>query len=505
MDLQFLYFTSIFSIFIFLFVTQKIVTKKSDSSPNLPPGPWKLPIIGNIHNLVGSSLPHHRLRDLSAKYGPLMHLKLGEVSTIVVSSPDYAKEVMKTHDHIFASRPLILAAKIMDYDFKGVAFTPYGDYWRQLRKIFALELLSSKRVQSFQPIREEVLTDFIKWIASKEGSAVNVTEEVTSTIFTITARTALGNRCRHHQKLISVVKEAAKISGGFDLGDLYPSAKWLQHMSGLKPNLEKLHQQADQIMQNIINEHREAKSSATGDQEEGEVLLDVLLKKEFSLTDDSIKAVIWVRILICSTNDIFGGGSDTSSTIITWAIAEMTRNPIIMEKVQAEVRNVFDKEGKPNESGIENLKYLKSVVSETLRLHPPGPLLLPRECGQACEINGYHIPQKSKVIVNAWAIGRDPNHWTEAERFYPERFIESSVDYKGNNFEFIPFGAGRRMCPGLTFGLSNVEYALAMLMYHFDWKLPNGIKNEDLDMTEIFGISVGRKDDLYLIPKSFHT
>ncbi|TKY47004.1 flavonoid 6-hydroxylase [Spatholobus suberectus] len=202
--------------------------------------------------------------------------------------------------------------------------------------------------------------------------------------------------------------------------------------------------------------------------------------------------------------DIFGGGSDTSSATITWAMTEMIKNPRILEKVQAEVREVFDKEGKPNVSGIENLKYLKSVVSETLRLHPPGPLLLPRECGQACEINGYHIPAKSRVMVNVWAIGRDPNLWTEAEKFYPERFIDGSVNYKGNNFEFIPFGTGRRMCPGLTFGLSNVEYALAMLMYHFDWKLPNGMKNEDLATTEIFGITVTRKDDLYLVPKIFH-
>ncbi|XP_020239682.1 cytochrome P450 71D9 [Cajanus cajan] len=496
MDLQFLYFTSIFSIF--MFMTHRILTKKSSTTPNLPPGPWKLPVIGNIHNLIGSPLPHHRLRDLSAKYGPLMHLKLGEVPTVVVSSPVYAKEVMKTHDHIFASRPHVLAAEIMDYNFKGVAFTPYGDYWRQMKKIMTLELLSSKRVQSFQPIREEVLTDFIKWIATKEGESFNITKEMTSTVFTITARTALGNKCRHHQKLISVVKEATIISGGFDLGDLYPSAKWLQHMSGLKPKLEKLHQQADQIMQQIINEHRESKSRATEEQGEevDEVLLDVLLKQEFCLGDDSIKAVIW---------DIFGGGSDTSSATITWAMAEMIKNPRTMEKVQAEVRKVFDKEGKPNGSCMENLKYLKSVVSETLRLHPPGPLLLPRECRQACEINGYHIPMKSKIIVNAWAIARDQNVWTEAERFYPERFIESSVDYKGNNFKFIPFGAGRRMCPGLTFGLSNVEYTLAMLMYHFNWKLPNGVKNEDLDMTEIFGITVTRKDDLYLIPKTFHT
>ncbi|KEH18369.1 cytochrome P450 family 71 protein [Medicago truncatula] len=156
---------------------------------------------------------------------------------------------------------------------------------------------------------------------------------------------------------------------------------------------------------------------------------------------------------------MYGGGSETSATTITWAMAEMIKNPKIMEKVQA----------------------------ETLRLHPPSTFLLPRECGKACEINGYDIPFKSKVIVNAWAIGRDPNHWDDPERFYPERFIDSCVDYKGNNFEFIPFGAGRRMFPAVTFGLVNVEYPLALLMYHFDWKLLNETKNEDMGMSETIG------------------
>lgn len=156
--------------------------------------------------------------------------------------------------------------------------------------------------------------------------------------------------------------------------------------------------------------------------------------------------------------------------------------------------------GRVDENCINELKYLKSVVKETLRLHPPAPLLLPRECGQACEIQGYHIPAKSKVIVNAWAIGRDPRYWSEPERFYPERFIDSSIDYKGGNFEYIPFGAGRRICPGTTFGLINVEVALASLLYHFDWNLPNGMKCEELDMTEQFGATIRRKDDLFLIP-----
>ena len=201
--------------------------------------------------------------------------------------------------------------------------------------------------------------------------------------------------------------------------------------------------------------------------------------------------------------DIFSAGGDTAASTINWAMAEMIRDSRVMEKVQIEVREVFNMKGRVDEICIDELKYLKSVVKETLRLHPPAPLLLPRECGQACEINGYHIPVKSKVIVNAWAIGRDPKYWSEAERFYPERFIDSSIDYKGTNFEYIPFGAGRRICPGSTFGLINVEVALAFLLLHFDWKLPNGMKNEDLDMTEQSGVTVTRKADLFLIHITF--
>jgi flavonoid 6-hydroxylase len=166
----------------------------------------KLPTIGNIHNLIGS-LPHHKLRDLSTKYGPLMHLKLGEVSTIVVSSAEYAKQVMKNHDLVFASRPHIQASKIMGYNSLGLAFAPYGDYWRQLRKICTLELLSSKRVQSFQPIRSEEVNNLIKLISSKEGSQINFTKEMFSTISTMTSRTAFGKKCKENQKFISLVRE----------------------------------------------------------------------------------------------------------------------------------------------------------------------------------------------------------------------------------------------------------------------------------------------------------
>jgi len=198
--------------------------------------------------------------------------------------------------------------------------------------------------------------------------------------------------------------------------------------------------------------------------------------------------------------DIFSAGSGTSAKTSEWAMSELIKNPRVMEKAQAEVRRVFDAKGHVDEANIHELKYLKSVIKETFRVHGPVPLLLPRECSERCEINGYEIPAKTKVIVNASAIGMDPNYWNEPKKFYPERFTDSSVDYKGVDFQFIPFGAGRRMCPGITFGIANVEILLANLLFHFDWKMVDGNKAEELDMSELFGLSVRRKHDLCLIP-----
>ncbi|KAK7305226.1 hypothetical protein VNO77_43128 [Canavalia gladiata] len=498
-----IYLLALFSVALLILLVQKIgkKPKKSDATTyNIPNGPRKLPIVGNIYNLLCSQ-PHRKLRDLALKYGPIMHLQLGEISTIVISSPECAREVMKTHDINFATRPKILAAEIMSYNSTTIAFAPYGHYWRQLRKICTLELLSLKRVNSYQPIREEEFSNLVKWIASKKGSPINLTQAVISSIYTIVSRAAFGKKCKDQKKFVSAMKESVKIAGGFDIGDFYPSATWLQLITGVRSKLERLHQQSQQVMENIINEHKEAKSKVKDDPSEAEDLVDVLIQYEdgsnqdFFLTKNNIKAII---------QEIFGAGGETSATTIGWVMAEMVKNPRVMKKAQDEVREVFSIKGKVEESGINELKYLKLVVKETLRLHPPVPLLLPRECGEACEIQGYHIPAKSKVIVNAWAIGRDPNYWTEPEKFYPERFNDSTVDYKGSSFEYIPFGAGRRMCPGSTFGLRNVEQALAMLLYHFDWKLPNGMRSEELDMSEEFGVTTKRKNDLFLSPFLCH-
>jgi len=209
-------------------------------------------------------------------------------------------------------------------------------------------------------------------------------------------------------------------------------------------------------------------------------------------------------ILVFVLQDLFVAGTDTSSTTVVWAMSEMVKHPRVMKKAQEEVRQVFGDKGTVDEAGLHELNYLKLAIKETFRLHPPVPLLLPRESREDCKINGYDIPIKSKVIVNVSAIGRDPTYWNEPERFYPERFLDNSIDYKGTDFELLPFGAGRKMCPGILFGTVNVELPLAQLLFHFDWNLPKGPKPEDLDMSEVFGAVVTRKNDLCLIPIPHH-
>ncbi|KAL4271137.1 hypothetical protein GQ457_13G001580 [Hibiscus cannabinus] len=497
MENQFFSFPILFTFIIFWFMLVKLGKRfRTDSlKPNLPPGPSKLPVIGSLHLLAGS-LPHKTMRDMAQKYGSLMHLQLGEISNIVVSCPKAAAEVMRTHDIIFASRPSLLSATILTYNATDIAFAPYGDYWRQLRKICVLEMLSPKRVQSFTPIREEEVSKLVRTISLNVGSAVNLSKMLYLLTLEIASRTAFGGRCKEKEEFISLFREAIRLGGGLNVAELFPSVKFLEYLTGLRSKLERLHQNLGKNLESVINEHKASKRI----EGEPDDLVDVLLNLqengdlEFPLTTDNIKAVIM---------DVFIAGSDTSFTVLEWAMSELLKNPRVMKKAQAEVRQVFNRKGNVDSEGLHELEYLKLVISETLRLHPPLPLLLPRECSEACKINGYDIPVKSRVIISAWAIGRNSEYWNEAERFYPERFLNSSIDYKGANFELIPFGAGRRMCPGMLFGIANVELPLAQLLYHFDWKLSGGRKLEDLDMDEVYGAVVRRNTDLCLVPTPY--
>ena len=195
---------------------------------------------------------------------------------------------------------------------------------------------------------------------------------------------------------------------------------------------------------------------------------------------------------------MFIGGTDNNASTMEWAMAELAKNPSLMKKAQEEIRRVVGNKAKIEESDIEQMVFLKCVIKETFRLH--APVMITRESTIGTKLQGYDIPSKTRVMINAWAIQRDPKLWERAEEFVPERFENSTVDLKGQHSHFIPFGSGRRGCPGILFTMAEIECVLANLLCWFDWKLPNGQAVEDLDMSDVFGLVIRRKVPLRLVP-----
>ncbi|XP_031474960.1 cytochrome P450 71A9-like [Nymphaea colorata] len=485
---------SVLALLLPLFLTYVLLLRRwkhKGSVQRRPPGPWQLPIIGNLHQL--GALPHRSLHLLSQKHGPLMFLKLGQLPTYVVSSATVAREILKTHDPVFASRPRLAAFGVFGFGFSDVTFQPYTEAWRHSRRLFVGNFSGPKKAQSFQSVRDEEVGLLVDAISRSTGP-VNLSHLVHSLNNNIICRIALGKKFNEYGqkgRFYDTFKAARELLGGFSLGDVFPSIKWVDWLTGRQLKLRKSFHGLDSFLDEALGVHTDPQRRS-----EEKDFVDVLLEaqkdegQEIPLTTNRIKGLLFNVVL---------GGSDTSSAPVVWAMAELMRRPQVMKRVQDELRHKIKGKDKVEGSDLEQLELLKLVVKETLRLHPSLPMLVPRISMGECSIDGYTIPDKAVVIVNAWTIGRDPNSWENPGEFQPERFMNSSIDYKGQDFEFIPFSSGRRMCPGLYMALAVIELALANLLYCFDWSFPSGLSANDMDMSESPGIIVHKKCELVLI------
>ncbi|PKA57665.1 Cytochrome P450 71A1 [Apostasia shenzhenica] len=493
--------------FFFFFFLAERRKKKSCSEKKiiLPPSPPGLPFVGNLLQL--GSLPHRSLRDLAGKHGPVFLLHLGRVPTVVVSSPASAEEFLRTHDLVFANRPALKMIRVMTHNSTAeVAFTRYGERWRQMRRICASHLFSSKTVGSFSPLRREVLLLLLERIASSASKStdgvVSMNEILNSFAVDMICRTTVGSSMGEERtKLVAdLVRRNSAIFARVFVEDYFSGLWWLDLLLGSDWRLRRLTKEWDDLLEEVIEEHV-GRQQGGGDQSKSSstthAFIDSLLELqrepslEFELKTKDIKTLLL---------DMFSAGIDTTTVTLEWAMAELIRHPKVMKKLQREVREVGHGDVLISEEDSVKMRYLNAVIKEVFRLHPPAPLLLPRESSDDCRIRGYDIPKGTRIFINAWAFGRDPARWEAPDEFRPERFLDSSADYTGNDLHFIPFGAGRRICPGLHFAVVDVELAVANLVYRFDWELPSYLASEDFKMEEIAGLVVHREQKLELVP-----
>ncbi|KAH9723254.1 cytochrome P450 71A25 [Citrus sinensis] len=487
------------------FLILRLKLSRNKSKLNLPPSPPGLPIIGNLHQL--GSLPHRSLKDLSSKYGPLMFMHLGHSPTLVVSSAEITRDIIKNHDIVFSNRPKTTAGDVLLYGSKDIGFSSYGEYWREARKTCVLGLLSNKKVQSLHYVKEEEVAIMINKIRSSclSRGSVSLAEMLQTVTNNIVSRSVLGRRVEEESTAGGKSNKFGELSkrlliqlGSISFRDLFPSFGWLDVVTGHIGRLKATTREFDALFDQVIEEHRiSAMSHEDNDQSDKKDLVYALLKLQkdgklgIELTQDNLKALLL---------DMFTGGTQTTATTVEWAMAELAKNPKLLKKAQEEVRRVVKNKSSINMDDVDQMHYLKCVIKESLRLHPAGTISFPRETSTSVNLGGYDIPAKTIVYMNVWAIQRDPKVWDRAEEFLPERFINSTIDFNGQHFDFIPFGTGRRFCPGMLFGKVAAEYLLANLLYWFDWKLPGGAVDANLDMTEEYGLAVTKKHPLILMP-----
>ncbi|KAL1199272.1 Cytochrome P450 71B5 [Cardamine amara subsp. amara] len=481
-----------------LFFFKKLLSPKG----KLPPGPTGLPIIGNLHQF-GRFL-HKSLHKLSKEYGPMMLVHFGVVPVIIVSTKEGAEEVLKTHDIETCSRPKTVATGLFTYNFKDVGFAPFGENWREMRKIAVLELFSQKKLKSFRYIREEESELLVKKVSASANETPTSTVDLRKFIFSFAAsiicRLAFGQNFHEcdfvdMERVEELVLESETNLGSVAFADFFPAGWLIDRISGQHTRLNKAFGKLTKFFEHVIDDHLK-----TGQPQDHSdiisVMLDMINKPtkdgSFKVTDDHLKGIM---------SDVFLAGVNAGAITMIWTMTELSRHPRVMKKVQEEIRATLGP-NKDNitEEDLDKVEYLKLVIEETFRLHPPAPLLLPRLTMSDVKIQGYDIPKNTMIQINTYTIGRDPKNWKDPEEYIPERFIDNPIEYKGKHFELLPFGAGRRVCPGMATGMTIVELCLLSLLYFFDWSLPNGMTIEDIDMEEAGAFVIAKKVPLELVP-----
>ncbi|KAL1190454.1 Cytochrome P450 81D11 [Cardamine amara subsp. amara] len=475
--------------FLFLLITARFLLTRSKRKLNLPPSPAiSLPVIGHLHLL---KTPLHRTcLSLSQSIGdaPIFHLRLGNRLVYVISSRSMANECFTKNDIVLANRPKFIVSKHVGYNATHLLAASYGDHWRNLRRIAAVEIFSTHRLNSFLYIRKDEIRRLISRL-SRDSLHGFVEVEMKSLLTNLASnniiRMVAGKRYygenNDEAKLVrELVLEVVNNAGAGNPADYLTILRWF---TNFEKRIKNLGNRFDAFLQRLLDEKRGEKK------EKGETMIDHLLSQQEIqpdyYTDVIIKGIILTLIV---------AGTDTSSGTLEWAMSNLVNHPEVLKKARIEIDEKVGLDRLVDEQDIVNLPYLQNIVSETLRLYPAVPLLLPHLSSEDCQVGGYDVPRGTMVLVNAWAMHRDPKLWEDPEIFKPERF-----EKEGEAEKLMPFGMGRRACPGAGLAQRLVSLALGTLVQCFEWER---VGEELVDMTEDKGATLPKALPLRAMCKS---
>ncbi|KAK1403338.1 iridoid oxidase [Heracleum sosnowskyi] len=473
----------------------------------LPPGPRRWPLVGNLLQLGFGFAPHESFAKLASKHGPIMTLWLGSMNTVVISSNEVARQMFKHHDVVLAGRK-IYESMIGDFGNEGSLITAqYGPHWRMLRRLSSKEFFSNTSLDAMHHVRSRCIDHMVQFIEDAGGAGTKAVD-VRKFFFLMTfnlvgnflfSKDLLGPKSEEGEKFYYHAGKVMEFAGKANVADFFPMLRVLDPQ-GIRRKTQYHVNQAFKIAGGFLNDRLNENNEIYKERKKD--FLDVLLDYRGDGVEGPFKfSPTTVNVIVF---EMFTAGTDTTTSTLEWAMAELLHNPKTLEKVQKEVRNVAINHPnmKLDERDFENLPYLQAVIKETLRLHPPLPFLVPHMAMDSCNMLGYQIQKEAQVLVNVWAIGRDPKTWIDPLEFKPERFFDPNmqVDYKGQHFEFIPFGSGRRMCPAIPLASRLLPLALGSVLLSFDWVLEDGIKPGDMDMSERMGITLRKAGSLKAVP-----
>nr|GMC57085.1 cytochrome P450 CYP82D47-like [Ipomoea batatas] len=484
----------------FIFLARYFNSRRRRVGRSLPQPDGALPVIGHLHCFGGGKLTYKVLSAMADKHGPAMAIKLGSHKALVISSWEMAREIFTTHDKTFSDRPRIAASKFLGYDYAFFGVAPYGEYWREMRKIATLHLLSNRQVEMLNPIRKSEVESSIRelyemWASNgspdERGFVADLQPWFRNLSRNMSVRMVGGKRltgdgvdCNKEEarRCEKVIREFLYFFGVFVLSDYFPFLEWLD-LQGHMKSMKRIAKELDNLVGGWLEEHKKRRMSeeGRGAQDFMDVMLEIMKDAQISGFDaDTIIKATCLNMLVA--------GSDATAVTLTWALSLLLNNPTMLDKVQEELDIQIGRDRNVDESDIKNLVFLQAVIKETFRLYPPGPVNGLRSSLQDCTLSqGYHVPAGTRLMINVWKIHRDESIWPEPNEFKPERFLTTHkhIDVRGQHFELIPFGSGRKSCPGIQLSLQTLHIFLATLLHCFDFALPS---DEKIDMSESAGL-----------------